>query len=113
LVFYATTVFLASAVLLVLVTVRAAAVVVATNARGGFDNPCYKESQYYCIRVEDASRDAPFGQARDLVLDHLVHGTNHETEPGMLLAPALFAARDQHLRDQVCRSGLSSRSRHA
>ena len=73
--------------LLVLVMLPAAAVVVATNARGGFDNPCYKESQYYCIRVEDASRDAPFGQATDLVLDHLVHGTNHETEPGMLLAP--------------------------
>lgn len=49
--------------------------------------PVTGRASYYCIRVEDASRDVPFGQARDLVLDHLLHGTNHETEPGMLLAP--------------------------
>lgn len=70
-----------------LVAVPAVVVLVATNARGGFDNPCDTESQYYCIRVVDASDDAPFGEARGLVLDHLLHGTNHETEPGMLMAP--------------------------
>lgn len=70
-----------------LMVIPAAALIVATDARGGFDNPCHRESQYYCIRVEDASSEAPFGVARDLVLDHLVHGTNHETEPGMLLSP--------------------------
>lgn len=73
--------------LIMLISIPAAGVVIATNARGGFENPCHEESQYYCIRVEDASRDVPFGQARDLVLDHLLHGTNHETEPGMLVAP--------------------------
>ena len=72
---------------LVLMVIPAAGVVVVTDARGGFANPCHRESQYYCIRVEDASRDAPFGRARDLVLDHLVHGTNHESEPGLLLSP--------------------------
>lgn len=58
-----------------------------TAARGGFSNPCDRESQYFCIRVVDESERAPYGVARSLVLDHLVHGTNHAEEPGMLLAP--------------------------
>jgi len=58
-----------------------------TSAAGGLDNPCHRESQYYCIRVEDATSDVPFGRARALVLDHLLHGINHESEPGMLVAP--------------------------
>lgn len=60
---------------------------IATEMRNGFSNPCDQESGYFCIRVVDDSGQAPFGVARSLVLDHLVHGTNHESEPGLLLAP--------------------------
>lgn len=66
-----------------------------SHARLGFLNPCTKESQYYCIRVEQASDEVPFGEARALVLDHLVHGISHSTEPGMLVSPYL------HLTDEL------------
>ena len=52
----------------------------------GFANPCDRETAYFCLRVVDASDQVPFGEARALVLDHLVHGINHATEPGMLVA---------------------------
>ena len=66
-----------------------------THARHGFLNPCTDESQYYCIRVEPASDEAPFGEARALVLDHLLHGISHATEPGMLVSPYV------HLTDEL------------
>jgi len=66
-----------------------------TYLRDGFENPCDKESNYFCLRVTDASKDAPFGQARALVLDHLIHGINHESEPGMLISPYV------HLMDEL------------
>jgi hypothetical protein len=71
------------------VAVLAAAVglILVTDARNGFSNPCDRESNYFCIRVVDDSDRAPFGVARSLVLDHLVHGTNHDSEPGMLISP--------------------------
>jgi MFS family permease len=74
------------------VVVLAAVVVALTHLQQGFANPCDRESQYYCLRVEDASLDAPFGTARALVLDHLVHGINHESEAGMLISPYLHLA---------------------
>lgn len=61
----------------------------------GYADPCESESNYFCIRVADSSAEAPFGEARSLVLDHLLHGTNHSTEPGMILAPYL------HLMDEL------------
>ena len=73
-----------------------------TEARGGFLNPCTTESQYYCIRVEPASADVPFGEARALVLDHLVHGISHATEPGMLASPYV------HLTDELVLGYLGS-----
>ena len=66
-----------------------------TEARRGFLNPCTVESQYYCIRVEPAFADVPFGEARAMVLDHLVHGVSHATEPGMLVSPYV------HLTDEL------------
>ncbi len=59
----------------------------ATYARQGFINPCDRESNYFCIRVVNQSQAAPFGEARALVLDHLVHGINHDSAPELLLAP--------------------------
>ena len=77
------------------------------EARGGFLNPCTVESQYYCIRVEPASADAPFGEARALVLDHLVHGISHATEPGMLISPYV------HLTDELVLGYLGSEAAEA
>ncbi|MEM7292367.1 MAG: fused MFS/spermidine synthase [Pseudomonadota bacterium] len=58
-----------------------------THQRQGFTNPCEYESAYFCIRVVDASADAPFGEARALVLDHLLHGINHREDAELLIAP--------------------------
>ncbi len=84
-----------------LAAVAAVAVAVGalTGARQGFDNPCDRESQYYCIRVVDATDSVPFGRARAMVLDHLVHGINHDSQPAMLISPymhAMSALVDQH-----------------
>ncbi|MCB1756398.1 MAG: fused MFS/spermidine synthase [Gammaproteobacteria bacterium] len=63
--------------------------------RNGFANPCERESNYFCLRVVDASDSAPFGKASALILDHLMHGINHESEPGMLISPYV------HLMDEL------------
>lgn len=65
------------------------------EVRGGWVNPCDRESNYFCLRVVDASSEAPFGKAKALILDHLLHSVNHETEPGMLLSPYV------HLMDEL------------
>ena len=62
-------------------------VAVATDQKNGYAGACDRESNYFCLRVVDASEQAPFGQARALVLDHLLHGINHATEPTMLISP--------------------------
>ncbi len=64
-------------------------------ANDGFADPCDRESNYFCIRVVDSSEQAPFGEARSLVLDHLLHSTNHREDPRLLLAPYV------HLMDEV------------
>lgn len=48
----------------------------------GVANPCQRESAYYCIRVEQYSDNV-----RIMVLDHLVHGFNHQTNPQYFNAP--------------------------
>ncbi|MES9913642.1 MAG: fused MFS/spermidine synthase, partial [Candidatus Sedimenticola sp. 4PFRAG1] len=55
-----------------------AALVVAALLSGaiwvqdGFANPCYRESSYFCIRVVDSTPEVPFGEARSMILDHLL-----------------------------------------
>lgn len=69
----------------------------------GFANPCDRESSYFCLRVVDASDQVPFGTARAMILDHLVHGINHATEPGMLVAPYVHLMQelaDRHFAEQ-------------
>jgi MFS family permease len=61
--------------------------VLATAAQQGFDDPCEAESSYFCIRVVEGQWDMPAGETRSLVLDHLLHGTNHRDYPGVLVAP--------------------------
>ncbi len=59
--------------------------------RQGLVGPCTRESSYFCVRVVDHSADAPFGEARGLVLDHLLHRINHATVAPMLVAPYVHA----------------------
>ncbi|HDP89428.1 MAG TPA: hypothetical protein ENN42_05650 [Thioalkalivibrio sp.] len=66
-----------------------------TGARGGFEALCDRETNYFCIRVVDVSRDLPFGQGRGLVLDHLLHGISHRERPRFLPSPYT------HLMDEV------------
>jgi len=60
-------------------------------AQGSVVSSCDRESAYFCIRVVDRSADAPFGEARGLVLDHLLHGINHREDPSLLIAPYVHA----------------------
>ncbi|MEZ5872701.1 MAG: fused MFS/spermidine synthase [Nitratireductor sp.] len=52
----------------------------------GLSDPCTKESQYFCIRILDASREAR-APARVMVLDHLGHGIAVENDPKRLVTP--------------------------
>lgn len=63
---------------------------VVTHARGGFTNPCQWESNYFCLRVVDAS-NPDYGSAKALILDHLMHGINHEQEADLLVSPYVHA----------------------
>ena len=63
---------------------------VLTYARNGFSNPCQWESNYFCLRVVDAS-DPQYGTAKALILDHLLHGINHEAEPDLLISSYVHA----------------------
>ena len=55
--------------------------------RGGFEKYCDQETSYFCIRVVEMSDQAPFGNARGLVLDHLLHGISHQQRPDLLITP--------------------------
>jgi predicted membrane-bound spermidine synthase len=85
------------------------ATIALTHARGGFANPCQWESNYFCLRVVDAS-EPDYGKARALVLDHLLHGINHESQPDLLVAPYV------HAMDEIVRvyfePGVDSRLRY-
>lgn len=79
-----------------LVTVLLATILI-TQMREGFTSPCQWESSYFCLRIEDAS-NPEYGSARALVLDHLIHGINHETEPDLLISSYV------HLMDELVRT---------
>ncbi len=74
-----------------------------TQVRGGFLQPCDRESNYFCIRVVDMSGEVPFGRARGMVLDHLLHGISHATRPELLIAPYT------HLMDELIAAHLGER----
>ena len=65
----------------------AALIFTMAQVKDGFISPCEYESNYFCMRVIDASEEAPYGSASALVLDHLLHGINHQTEADMLISP--------------------------
>ena len=97
------------AALAVLATLLAV-VTVWTAERGGFMKMCDRETNYFCIRVVDMTQDTPFGHARGLVLDHLLHGISHQESPSLLLAPyihlmdELIALHAEALRDRPLRA---------
>jgi len=66
-----------------------------TYWRGGFLNPCDKESQYYCIRVVDLSDEVAYGSAKGMVLDHLLHSINYRESPDV------FISSYAHLMDEL------------
>jgi predicted membrane-bound spermidine synthase len=79
---------------------------VITYQLQGFASPCQYESHYFCIRVVDDTQSAGAstgagggagveGEIKTLVLDHMVHGSNHATVPELLLAPYV------HLSDRL------------
>lgn len=70
----------------------------------GYKSPCDRESSYFCMRIVDSSDEAPFGDARSLVLDHLLHGSNHRQEPQIIIAPYL------HLIDELAALHTSEES---
>ncbi|MGB5306008.1 MAG: fused MFS/spermidine synthase [Gammaproteobacteria bacterium] len=85
--------------------ITAAALTGWTQARGGFLQPCDQESNYFCIRVVDMSRETPYGSARGLVLDHLLHGISAAAQPDLLIAPYT------HLMDELITTHLGDRTR--
>ncbi|MDH3379699.1 MAG: fused MFS/spermidine synthase, partial [Gammaproteobacteria bacterium] len=71
-----------------IILILAAAIILVwlgAERAGGLVNPCTAESRYYCIRVVDA------GATRSLVLDHMLHSTNHRDEPELLVVPYVHA----------------------
>jgi len=86
--------FLRSVRVAAIVLLGAAAAAATAWSRGGLASPCQRESAYFCIRVVDVSAEVPWGEARALVLDHLLHGANHRQEPTLLLSPYMQAMLD-------------------
>ncbi|WP_201063482.1 fused MFS/spermidine synthase [Thiorhodovibrio winogradskyi] len=57
----------------------------------GLAGSCERESRYFCMRVVEQPTPPEAGPTRGLVLDHLLHGINHRTEPSLLVAPYVHA----------------------
>ena len=75
-----------------------------TWQKHGFANPCDRETSYYCLRIVDVSDQVPFGEARAMIIDHLLHGINHESEAGMLVASYVHLMQelaDRHYADEA------------
>lgn len=74
--------------------------VAVTHIRNGFANPCQWESNYFCLRVVDAS-SYEYGPAKALILDHLMHGINHKKNPELLISSYV------HAMDEIVRMHFS------
>lgn len=76
---------------------------------GADASPCDRESNYYCIRIVDASASVPYGRARAMVLDHLMHGINHESEDWLLVTSYTHLMDELilHLFNKQAHEGLS------
>jgi len=70
-------------------------ITVVTTTRNGFEEPCHEESQYFCIRIVEEPWNMPAGKVKSMILDHLLHGSNHDTQPEILVSPYV------HLMDEL------------
>jgi len=86
--------FRRSAALMIVMLMVTSVAAGLTYARQGFNNPCEFESDYFCVRVVDASEDVEFGEASALILDHLLHGINHKQQPAMLVSPYVHVMQE-------------------
>jgi len=78
-----------------------AVVVAAGLPLGAFTSPCTVESDYYCIRIDDAA--AMTGRpSAVMALDHLVHSVNDRDDPTLLFSPYV------HLVDEIAGERLSA-----
>ena len=69
-----------------IVVASATAVLMAAGFKvQAFQSNCTRESNYYCIRIIDISRDVGT-DSRLMVLDHLGHGMNIKSEPQSFLS---------------------------
>jgi hypothetical protein len=59
------------------------AALAVTGASLAAENPCTRESRYYCIRVVDISSD-PASPVKLMALDHLVHGISARDVPAVM-----------------------------
>lgn len=59
------------------------ALTTVADARGALTSPCYKETNYYCIKVQDTTLDDGT-PARSLILDHLIHSYTVHGHPETL-----------------------------
>lgn len=67
-----------------------------------FTSPCTVESDYFCIRIDDAPAFGP--SARLMALDHLVHSLNDRQDPGLLYSPYI------HFVDEYTKVRLGARA---
>ncbi len=81
---------------------------VGTWVNPALASPCERESSYFCIRTVDEGTDPRLGQARSLVLDHLLHGTNVENDGTYLSAPYVQLMQELMCRHHHDKASLSA-----
>jgi len=88
--------------------VAAVALGIATWLSPAVASPCERESSYFCIRTIDEGVHPDLGQARSLVLDHLLHGTNVENDGTYLSAPYVQLMQELMCRHHHDKASLSA-----
>lgn len=74
-----------------------------------FASPCARESDYYCVRLDDFSPVS--GRPSTLMaLDHLVHSINDREDPGLLYSPYIHFVDEYARRRLGWRDGQSKPS---
>jgi len=81
---------------------------VGTLSNPALASPCERESSYFCIRTVDEGVHPTLGQARSLVLDHLLHGTNVENDGTYLNAPYVQLMQELMCRHHHDKASLSA-----
>ncbi|MGA0395309.1 MAG: fused MFS/spermidine synthase, partial [Rhodospirillales bacterium] len=76
------------------------------NKVKAFSSPCYKESDYFCIRIENYAGQS--GRAsKIMVLDHLIHSINDKNDPKLFFSPYIHFV-DEIVRARLGPNGLTS-----